>query len=94
MIDKILKHEDDSMKDVLREIYLGYEVKKLEERLEEVVLKSEEATILTKTLDKERNEALENLKTKDIGMAALQVKGANLEMANMIELEMKAEGLI
>lgn len=94
IIDKILKYEDSSMKDVLRDIYLGYEMPKLEERLEEVEIKSAEATILTKTLDKERNEALDNLKAKDVGMSALQVHGDNLKMAEAVELEMKAEGLI
>jgi hypothetical protein len=94
IIDKILIHEDSSMKDVLRDIYLGYTTVKLEERLEEVEIKSQEATILTKTLDKERNEALDNLKAKDVGMNALQVKGNNLKMAEAVELEMKAEGLI
>ena len=94
IIDKILQHEDASMKDVLRDICVGYEMPKLEERLEEVTIKSQEATILTKTLDKERNEALDDLKSKDVGMKALQVHGDNLKMAEVIELEMKAEGLI
>jgi hypothetical protein len=95
IIDKILQYEDTSMKDILRDVYLGWEIKKLEGRLEEVNIKSQEATILTKTLDKERKEALESFKTKDVGMGALQgLRTEELDLAKQIELEMKAEGIL
>lgn len=95
IVEKILQEEDASMRDVLRDVYLGWEINKLEERLEEVSIKSEEATIMTKTLDKERKEALETLKTKDVGMGALQgLRSEDAKLAEAVELQMKAEGLM
>lgn len=97
LIDQILEFEDSSMKEVLREIYLGMEVVKLEERLNEVKSKDNQAKIMVRSIEDDRKMALEKFKgnTKDIGMSALTgLEKGDMDIAKEIEAEMKAEGML
>lgn len=92
LIDEIFELEKD---DDLLDLYKTYTIEKLEERREKVKDRYTQATIMTKTLDKEKKEALERLKAKDVGAGALSgLKKNDSDIAAEIEAEMKAEGLI
>jgi chromosome segregation ATPase len=97
IINQILEFEDSSMKDDLKELYLGWDVEKLEKRLDEKKSEEQEAKIIVKTLEDERKEAFEKFrgKIKDVGMGALQsLRKEDLDIAAEIEAEMKAEGIL
>lgn len=95
VIDEILEYEDDSMREALRTVYSGWEIKKLEERLAENKGKEDAPAIMTKTFAQERKEAMEKLDIKDVGMSALYgLTGKEATLANDIEKEMRAEGVL
>jgi len=97
LIDQILEFEDSSMKEVLRDIYLGMEITKLEERLTEVKSKENQAKIMVRDIEDDRKMAYEKFKgkTKDVGMSALAgLKKDDRDIAAQIEAEMKAEGIL
>jgi len=97
LIDLILEFEDSSMAEVLKEVYLGWEIKRLEERLDEVKSKDNQAKIMVRSIEEDRKLALEKFKvsTKDIGMSALAgLRGGDKDIAAEIEAEMKAEGML
>ena len=59
LIDQILEFEDSSMAEVLKDVYLGWEISKLEERLNEVKAKDNQAKIIVKSIEDDRKLAYE-----------------------------------
>ena len=97
LIDQILEFEDSSMAEVLKDVYLGWEISKLEERLNEVKAKDNQAKIIVKSIEDDRKLAYEKFKGKstDVGISALAgLKKQDMDIATQIEAEMKAEGIL
>jgi len=97
LIDQILEHEDASMAESLKGVYLGWEVVKLEERLVEVRAKDTQAKIMVRSIEDDRKMAFEKFKgkTKDAGMSALAgLRKGDADIAAIVEAEMKAEGVL
>lgn len=68
IIDEIFKLEKD---DDLKPIYAGWDIEKLEGRLEKVKSKLEDPRIITMTLAQEEKDRYESEKVKDVGPRAL-----------------------
>jgi hypothetical protein len=83
------------MKEDLKELYLGWEIDRLENRLDEKKGEAEAAKVIVRTIEEDRKLAYEKTKGSDVGMTALKgLKGKDLDIAQEIEEEMKAEGIL
>jgi uncharacterized protein (DUF4213/DUF364 family) len=95
VIDQILEYEDASMKEALKDVYLNWEVSKLEERLDEKKAQAEQSKVIVTTLEQDRKKAYETVKTKDIGAGALAgLRKEDREIMTLVEEQMKAEGIL
>jgi hypothetical protein len=83
------------MKESLKDVYLGWDVEKLEDRLNEKKVQAESAKVIVRSIEEDRKMAYEKTKKKDIGMKSLAgLRSEDKDIAAEIEEEMKAEGIL